>query len=404
MHPCAYKSNTRRLMKSLTAVDTLYTAPEDGKDGRIPYPAGTYASGARYSRTSTATPYVEKAGNYYILNVDSAQGIDPVTDVANNGKHWLLMDKFAAIFVEMLIANLGKLGSAVFYGDYMYSQYGKRGTTVIDTAGNYSAPTDAGGDFSPNFIIDFLTGKLRCANAEVKGKVEADEGYIGNMTISGSQFDSKNGKIFFGGNSNSYTYIYTDKDLRAANSTVAIDNADGGYGLYVHASATNKAALWAVGAKAIQADGNVVVTGDVVATRLHETSFASISPSAGSVTILSSSTAGNIHKLHLKFTADNATIGLPSKETINALLGQSSGTSFCFDIDIVCSVSSTTTGYIRGRNTEISSMNSASYPYLAFADGSTSSNKYAIGKGDCIRITLVYDGTGYYAYLSNIQN
>ena len=70
------------------------------------------------------------------------------------------------------MADFAKLASAVFSGDYMFSQYG------IDSNGNVSKDYQklAEGTFTPNLLIDFLNGKMKCLDAEIKGTVYAEEG------------------------------------------------------------------------------------------------------------------------------------------------------------------------------------------------------------------------------------
>lgn len=233
-----------------------------GDDGlrAIPVPAGEYSSSKTYTATRFVAPYVLCEGKYYILNkTGSFKNINPKTDYETNGTNatWLYLENVQYVFTEILMANLALLGKAVFYGNYMFSQYGKRGDTVINTAGNYSAPTEAGGDFTPNILIDFLTGFFRCLNAEIKGTVNADAGYFGNMSISGDKFEAKNGKIYFGVNNNSYTCISTTTTELARNANLYLSNEEGGIGIFAHSTAT---ALKLAGATAIDADGKLNFT------------------------------------------------------------------------------------------------------------------------------------------------
>lgn len=232
---------------------------DKGDDGlrAIPIPAGEYSSTQSYTATAYLAPYVLCEGKYYILNkTGTFTGINPKNDYAAHGQNatWLYLENVQYVFTEILMANLALLGKAVFYGNYMFSQYGKRGNTVINTPGNYSAPTEAGGDFTPNILINFMTGFFRCLDAEIKGTVNADAGYFGDMTISGAKFDSKTGKLNFGVNNNSYTYISTSTTELARNANLYLSNQEGGYGIYAHSNAT---ALKLIGANAIDSDGAV---------------------------------------------------------------------------------------------------------------------------------------------------
>lgn len=230
----------------------------DGKKGdpgvtALPVPAGEYDSTVTYTNNGTITPYVLDGSNYYVLiKVGSVTNVKPSTDVANHGGNWMLMENYNAIFTKILMTRLGLVGKAVFWDRYMFSQYGKLGDTVINTEGNYAQPTDAGGTFSPNILIDFLTGFFRCKNAEVTGTVNADAGYFGDMKISGTKFDSKTGKLHFGVNNNSYTYISTSVSELTQNANLYLSNENGGYGIYAHSNTT---ALKLIGSKAIDSDG-----------------------------------------------------------------------------------------------------------------------------------------------------
>ena len=87
------------------------------------------------------------------------------------------MDKVRYSFVEILMANFAKLASAVFYGQYMFSQYGVRADgSAVETEGgykdfNYSDPMNPANGFRPNLLIDFLRGIFYGRNVEVDGGV-----------------------------------------------------------------------------------------------------------------------------------------------------------------------------------------------------------------------------------------
>ena len=105
------------------------------------------------------------------------KNINPKKDYAANGSKatWVLMDKVRYSFVEILMANFAKLASAVFYGQYMFSQYGVRADgSAVETEGgykdfNYSDPMNPANGFRPNLLIDFLRGIFYGRNVEVDG-------------------------------------------------------------------------------------------------------------------------------------------------------------------------------------------------------------------------------------------
>ena len=98
-----------------------------GPIGPLVYPAGEYNNATEYTRTVLSTPMVLDDGQYYVLNKEGTfTGIRPKDDYAANGSKatWVLMEYVKYAFVEVLMANFAKLGSAVFYGDVMMSQHG----------------------------------------------------------------------------------------------------------------------------------------------------------------------------------------------------------------------------------------------------------------------------------------
>jgi hypothetical protein len=164
---------------------------EKGNNGRLPIPYGEYNSEATYVATDLIAPYVLCAGQYYVMNkTTGVKGLNPQSDYAANGTNaiWVLLENYKAIFVELLMANLGLIGKAVFYNEYMYSQYGKDGNTSVTEEGRYSTPKDAGGSFDPNFLINFLTGYFRCTNADITGVINAVSGVFRNITSPNGNF------------------------------------------------------------------------------------------------------------------------------------------------------------------------------------------------------------------------
>jgi hypothetical protein len=153
-----------------------------GKSGRIPYPAGEYNLYTSYICTDTVTPYVLD-GKYYVMNRNTTwvgQGMpsninSPRKDVAVNGSNatWTLVEDYTAIFVEILMANFAKLASAIFSGDYMFSQQG------VDADGNPTSNYEEfnTGNFVPNLLLDFATGLFKGNKVELTGQIStASEG------------------------------------------------------------------------------------------------------------------------------------------------------------------------------------------------------------------------------------
>lgn len=153
---------------------------QQGPIGPLVYPAGEYSASTGYTRTALSTPMVLCEGQYYVLAKEGTfKNINPKKDYAANGSKatWVLMDKVRYSFVEILMANFAKLASAVFYGQYMFSQYGVRADgSAVETEGgykdfNYSDPMNPANGFRPNLLIDFLRGSFYGRNVDVDGGV-----------------------------------------------------------------------------------------------------------------------------------------------------------------------------------------------------------------------------------------
>lgn len=172
---------------------------------RVPVPAGNYASNVVYEATDVVSPMV-KYGDYYYMMCRSGitQGLDPAKDAAlDNPTTWMKVEKYNAVYTEILMASLGLIGKAVFNGDFMYSQQGytidSNGNKVAQNYGNFGMPSfDKNNDFHPNVLIDFVKGILRCRKAVVEEstfdnctvndtctitKVNATNGTIGGLDI-----------------------------------------------------------------------------------------------------------------------------------------------------------------------------------------------------------------------------
>lgn len=185
---------------------------------RVPVPAGNYASNVVYEATDVVSPMV-KYGDYYYMMCRSGitQGLDPAKDAAlDNPTTWMKVEKYNAVYTEILMASLGLIGKAVFNGDFMYSQQGytinSNGDKVAANYGNFGMPSfDNNNDFHPNVLIDFVKGILRCRKAVVEEstfdnctindtckitKVNATNGTIGGIGIESKRLYSEvNGTI-----------------------------------------------------------------------------------------------------------------------------------------------------------------------------------------------------------------
>lgn len=150
---------------------------QDGKNAQIIYPVGIYNVNTTYTTTDKVAPYVldEADGNYYVLNsIMSWKGIEhnnltPSQDYSiNSGKYWLKFDGFDAIFAKIGIIANGLIGSAVFNGDWMFSQQGLNSSNNFSTDYHTFDGDPLNGAFRPNFAINFKTGQSYQNNVIVR--------------------------------------------------------------------------------------------------------------------------------------------------------------------------------------------------------------------------------------------
>ena len=160
---------------------------EAGIAGQMVYPAGVYDRESLYISTDGTTPVVEYGGSYYVLRRGwTYRGTDmpedrqtPAGDVAyateDYPQRWERFDSFKAVFADVLMANFGKLGSAVFFGDWMFSQ---QGTLILEDGSRQGGSTEyrhfADGSFEPNFSVNLRTGEIRAMSGIFSGYLKTE--------------------------------------------------------------------------------------------------------------------------------------------------------------------------------------------------------------------------------------
>lgn len=166
---------------------------ENGSKGQIIYPEGIYNVNTVYQGTADKTPYVYDSNdaNYYVLNiVGTWQGTlhsneSPSTDTSNS---WVKLDAFEALYTKIGIIANGLIGSAVFNGNYMFSQQGIDASEQTSTQyQNFDPEIPTGGEFTPNILFDFRTGAGHIAAGKIKfgsdGSVDLTNIKINNAII-----------------------------------------------------------------------------------------------------------------------------------------------------------------------------------------------------------------------------
>lgn len=165
-----------------------------GERGRMPYPAGFWNADIEYTATDDIAPivYYEAGSTYYVMRrTATIIGVNPMEDYRDNPttSYWIPFEKYKAIFTEILMANFAKLASAVFYGDYMFSQHGKDANGNDTTNYGLFDPTKIGQSncpFTPNLLLDLLLGKFMGLDVDIQG------GKIGDLKIEGNQLSAAN--------------------------------------------------------------------------------------------------------------------------------------------------------------------------------------------------------------------
>jgi len=190
-----------RLRVTMTVGSRTYTAVlpfvydgpagSRGSSGQIPIPCGVWQADKTYTATAVQTDYVYdqvEAAFFYVTPPSSGTRTATVgTRPGQNAAHWTRMNHAAALHAFLAVINGGTIGKAVFWEEFMYSQYGRNrvldnnynitgyeqvdGVTDSDNDGTpntYGAPVQTGNPtdtFEPNLLLNFLTGDAMLRNA-----------------------------------------------------------------------------------------------------------------------------------------------------------------------------------------------------------------------------------------------
>lgn len=402
----------------------------EGQDGLMVYPAGNYNPEVVYSAVDNTTPVVAFEGNYYMLLRGKAYhgaGMPvgrktPAEDVANGGDdmRWRLFDKFNAVFADVIMADFAKLGGAVFYGDFMFSQSGTiRSSEVsgVDSTGKayYSQFTDGKtyGTFIPNLMLNFVTGEIRAAKGNIKGTIEASAGKIGGFDISANHFGIDESDKSSAGMSLYPAWLrFQNGSQTAMIGSIVLPGTAGipALGRFVNNEnaplMTNYGFIFDVSGGennlAMCGKGNVVMRDLVTGYGLK------------TVTLIKNTVSHEKFDkaTHLiKCTVDDAHYCLPDRYTVADQLGINHSTAFSVRVTIIAAAGNTKTFKLQGRNTSIKNssnvafLDDARYPYRLNNNAAQQLTAgLEMGAGDIAEYQLVYDGTTYNAYLLNSRS
>lgn len=212
-----------------------------GSDGhnQIIYPQGIYDSTKSYVSDEYKAPYVYDPadGNFYVLNYEGPwKGTDqvystPSESYTNNQRYWIRFEGYEAIYTKIGIIANGLIGSAVFNGNYMFSQQGIDANGVMTTAyKNFG--TD---NFTPNYQVNFATGDVTMNKGNISNQILYNYRFLDLSTNDGNLFTksgennyivvtkAKHGNLIIGTISKIYVGIPADP-------TIADNNIDNYYG------------------------------------------------------------------------------------------------------------------------------------------------------------------------------
>ena len=406
----------------------------EGRDGLIVYPAGYFSPDVTYSATDETTPVVKYGDNYYVLKrgktytaaVMPDNRKTPAGDIAYGGddSRWQIFDKFNAIFADIIMAEFAKLGGAVFYGEYMFSQNGTlngREVSGVDENGvayyKYFKDGVTYGTFIPNLMLNFITGKIIANNATIRGTIDAEDGKIGGFTIG-------------------HGYIGVDTDLNYR------DNA--GMSLYprfIKFSNADWSNLAMIGTNVLPASAGATLQGRFENTenRALGTNYCLFVFAENAMNNIAIAGRGNIVTdgvnqsyslraidmitntvVHRPFDADtwiirsgvdDGHICLPDRYDVQDKLGIGQSSSFSVRLTIIAQAGNSKQFKIQGRNNVIHDdknnkfLDKDRYPYRLDNNGNRQlSDGLSMGPGDVAEYQLVYDGGVYDAYLLNHRN
>jgi len=150
---------------------------QTGGVGPMIYFAGEWQPGVAYYRTSQVVPLVSHGDDqffYFPAKERSLLNSEP----SSTNTAWKQQQKVPLLLAQLLMADFGKIASAVFCGDYMLSLYGKKkdGTVVNESSTDrdkaykdFDASNPDGGAFVSNLLINFLTGLIRAVDMQAIG-------------------------------------------------------------------------------------------------------------------------------------------------------------------------------------------------------------------------------------------
>lgn len=154
------------------------------RENPVPFPRGEAWSADNVYKNGE---YLMSGGVVYMWRnpVAGNSAVDPKTDIEQSPEatSWTAYQEWPLLATQVMLARWAKLGSAIFSGDYMFSQHGRDASGADSDQYTLFDPSklgQAGCPFTPNVAVDWLLGKLIGLDMDIKG------GKIGGFTVDGN--------------------------------------------------------------------------------------------------------------------------------------------------------------------------------------------------------------------------
>lgn len=402
-------------MATLMQYDDLVPAPEQGEKGdpgdkgekgSIMRQHASYDSSFPYKSGSAGERYEDFVleGLLFYHCLVSCVGVDPKTDVTNNGGHWEVAQNFDFIATKFAIAENAIM---TFAQSNRLLVLNSDATVAAGMGGTAGGLTDValwvGGTYSDRAKSPFrvtLNGEFWATNAHISGYIAASSGVIGGFRINGTGLTNADENGAFTNDA----YIIFRNDTHAcfagiggnilpassgARGVARFENHDGndwwglGVNISVIMSAKNAAYNFA-----FTGTGNGFLDGAIEGYRYY-----AFTPNA---------TTNGIDISKGKYIIIFGTYGtcyLPTLASIRSSLGIGSSTNFAVRICVVAAYGATFTlfGYRNG------SYNDGTCPHIRDENYNEVTGGIGFGQGDSMDLLLYYNG-GYQAQIINKRN
>lgn len=369
--------------------------------------------GTRYIDIAVVTKSVDEFDAYqctatHVSNADTKPGSGP-----GWRSYWVQFNNMAPIYTPLIMARYALLR---FSQTNQLLVMKEDGVTVAAGMGGGDYPLWVGAETpeSAPFKVG-ITGNLISTDADITGRITATSGSIGGFEIASGRIGVSSSLSDEGDNSggmslnDGFIKFSDEASLRSAflgeNVLPAISGDTCLMRLY-NATETSRGTNYCILATAANAAANIGFKGSGAAvvsnTYIADSGITEINPPVNSCTILGYSIT-NMFKVLARFTNDNSGVGLPSYQSVRTALGLGTNDPFAVRMLVVCDRASTKTGFVAGRTSEVTNMNTTNYPQIITETGNPWTTKWQMAAGDIREFLLAKSESGYYAYLLNLR-